>query len=173
MSEQNIDDILNDDKEIDLESDKGTDKGTDVARALSNARKTSEIKDMKIPEQIALSFNMTYKELKEMIEDSDDLNLKREWTLYRESLKVKYALSDKETAKDMQANYQLGIESKSFPPINFYFGNDIREFQSLNVIMEQTKLQREKNAKEAEAMGIKVMSDEERREINEVLDDWD
>ena len=65
----------------------------------------------------------------------------------------------------------MGIESKSFPPINFYFGNDIKEYQALNVILEQTKLQREKNAKEAEAMGSKVMSDQERAELQEVLDE--
>lgn len=141
-----------------------------IIRKLQSARKVDDLKNMHIPEQVALSFDMTYKELREHIENSDNTNLTKEWTLYREALKVKFAIIDKETQKDMQMNYQLGIESKSFPPINFYFGNDVKEYQSLNVILEQTKLQREKNAKEAEAMGHKVMSDQDRRELQEVLD---
>lgn len=163
MLEENFDDIMNNKEDIDSK----------IIKALDGARKIDNVKDMKIPEEVALSFDMTYKELKEKIDSSDNEKLKRSWTLYRETLKVKYSKNDKETAKDMQANYQLGIESKSFPAINFYFGNDVKEYQAINVILEQTKLQREKNAKEAEAMGNKVMSDQERRELNEVLGEFD
>lgn len=168
---EEIDDILGTNREeYELEESSNF---SSLAGALKSARMVSDLATLKLPEEIALQFSATKQEMETFIAEQGGNQLKREWKLYREALRVKFSKTNKETAAEMQANYQLGIESKSFANINFYFGNDIKEYQALNVILEQTKLQREKNAKEAEAMGQKVMSDEERRELNEFVDGLD
>lgn len=169
--DEEIDDILGTSgEEVKLEESSNF---STLSGHLKSARMVSDLATLKLPEEIALQFNSTKQEMETFIAEKGNETLKREWKLYREALKVKFSKTNKETAAEMQANYQLGIESKSFANINFYFGNDIKEYQALNVILEQTKLQREKNAKEAEAMGQKVMPDDERRELNEFVDGLD
>lgn len=144
-----------------------------IIKKLKDARNISDLSQLKLPEEIALSFDTLYEEMVAFIDEEGSDKLKEEWRLYRQALKVKFGKTSKETLMEMQANYQLGIESKSFPNINFYFGNDIKEYQALNVILEQTKLQREKNAVEAEAMGVNNVMEKGDRLTNEFVDNLD
>lgn len=144
-----------------------------ILKKLKEARNISDLSQLKLPEEIALSFDTLYEDMVAFIDEKGSDQLKEEWRLYRQALKVKFGKTSKETLMEMQANYQLGIESKSFPNINFYFGNDIKEYQALNVILEQTKLQREKNAVEAEAMGVNNVMEKGDRLTNEFVDNLD
>lgn len=140
---------------------------------LRSARSMGDISQMKLPEEISLKFNMTLRELVDKIRIENNPELEKEWILYREALKVKFAKSDRETMKDMQSNYQLGIDSKSFPDIGFYFGENERMEKALEAIIVQTQLQREKNIKEAKSMGIDILTNKEQREFENVIEGLD
>lgn len=148
-------------KKIDLDGE--------ILQKIKNARLKSPGKDYLLPEQISLSLNLTLRELEERI-NKGNLETKKEWTLYREGLKVSFAKLDPSTLKEMQQNYKLGIDSKSFPNIGFYFEFTDRDLKFIETINNQTLLQIEKNRKEAMAMGINVQG-EERRELQGVLDE--
>ncbi len=139
---------------------------------LKNQYREPDKKKIAIPEEIALKFESTYKDLLNFIKEEKGI-LERHWVLYKEALKVKFALSDKETMGDMKMNYELGTDSKSFPSIGFFFKGDDISLRIIDAIVIQTQLQREKNLKEAKSMGIDIMSSEEKIKLEETLSEID
>lgn len=173
---QDINDIL--DKKIDKDDEivgeiKKETKESDLIRSFKTARNVTDKKKMDLPEELALKYDMTFKQMVDFIESTGKSELRNEWILYKEALKVKFALSDRDSMKDIQSNYNLGMDSKSLPEIGFYFGTNERMNKALEAIIVQTHLQREKNSKEAQNMGIEVMTNEEKRELSELISEFD
>lgn len=165
LENNKIDEILEKKVEITPES---------VILALDSARNVSNLASMDLPEQIALSFDWILKELQEFIEKHrENKELERAWALYRESLKVKFALMDDKTMKEVQNGYNLGLDAKSIPEFGFYFGESSTANKVLENMIYQTQLQREKNLKEAKSMGIDVMSTAEEEIFSELMEGFD
>lgn len=152
--------------EKDLEKSKIIKQEKEITKILKDSRESSsDFSKLKLPHEIALEFKLTFNEMEKLIVVSDNKDLRREWTLYKEALKIFVAKDSKDGKNDLINSYNLGMGEKALPNITFIFDykNELA-MQDLNIMIEQTKVAKMKMQEKLKSLGVDINLEEEKEE---------